>query len=265
MTPDTRSRRNLKANSWAKNVASAASIICVVFSSHVTFGSISVTRAESFGYGCPDAGSTSISFAPDNSSFSILFSTMDVKIETDVPSPLPTRKECYVDIDFKIPENMQLEIYEVEYRGFMSLSSSNASGIVKNNHYFLPGVIEKNNGSVGGGGEKDGGMIKISSGPLNDSFYWNSRRVEGGQLKKFASTCRGRANLRIDSEVNVDAFKPGDFAFVQLDSGDVNFSGQFKLGLAPCGAANKYRQKVCKKGKCYQFDPRTGRSTVSVD
>ena len=204
-----------------------------------------------------DPQTTSITMSPDNKSFSILYSDMQVQANQDTPLEV---KKCYVDIDFAIPPNTQLEFVKVQYRGFMELLDAGTYGSLNNHHYFLNGATVYPNNTRQPGGTQIGGTLFSKYGPTSEEVFWEaSFKVGDGQIKSI-SRCNGNPKLRIDTKMTINRFETGLGGLVGLDSADGDLLTTYEVTLKPCDKDNQRVEKICKKGTCYYFDPRTGQS-----
>lgn len=217
---------------------------------------IQVIRKGVAGGNC-DAFGTSITMSPDNTAFSVIYSGMTAEANAEVSAQ---EKTCYVDIDFAIPPNTQLEFVKVQYRGYMSLFDPQTYGRVNSHHYFLNGTTEYPGGQRQPGGLLAGGITYSKYGPLDDSLFWDAEFRSGDGKIKSISRCVGTAKLRIDTKVFVNRFDEGTGGLVALDSADGQLYTDYQMVLRPCDKGNQRFEKVCRQGKCYYYDPRTGRS-----
>lgn len=217
---------------------------------------IQVLNKQVAGGDC-DALGTSITMSPDNASFSILYSGMSAEAS---PEQAVAQKKCYVDIDFAIPPNTQLEFVKIQYRGFMGLFDAQTFGMIKSHHYFLNGTTEFPGGQRQPGGLLAGGIKYTGYGPVNNDVFWEAAFRSGDSNIKSISRCVGSAKLRIDTEILVNRFDEGAGGIVALDTADGQLETVYQVALRPCDKGNQRFEKVCRQGSCYYFDPRTGRS-----
>lgn len=144
------------------------------------------------GSGCPK-GSVSVAFAPDNLSFSVIYSSFVAA--TPGRFHFFDTKNCSVIIPLKVPEGMQVRVSRVDYRGFVSLPVRNSFGVFNARYGFRPryGRIPS---SVGFGHRFQG--------PIAEDYFLSSGDLHGGQgVEVGSSGCGGVTQLRLDSSLLV--------------------------------------------------------------
>ena len=76
-------------------------------------GYVDVSNMKVFGSGCPD-GSVNIISSTDEKTVTVLFSSYYVQTNDDKTFD---RKSCNIAVPFNIPENKQVALYQLDYRG----------------------------------------------------------------------------------------------------------------------------------------------------
>ena len=76
-------------------------------------GYVDVSNMKVFGSGCPD-GSVNIISSTDEKTVTVLFSSYYVQTTDDKTFD---RKSCNIAVPFNIPENKQVALYQLDYRG----------------------------------------------------------------------------------------------------------------------------------------------------
>jgi hypothetical protein len=186
---------------------------------------ISVGQANYQGNGCP-AGTMQAVFAPDNLSFSILFDQFVAEIQTKGRDVM----NCSALIPISIPNNVQMEITRVDFRGFVNLPSNKSKAVLNSVFNFR-----------GPGGDRDRMTLhyrfdgpsttdyEISTSTLNDA----GQTVDQTEL----SPCGGSFNLRITNQLVVQSKEPG--AQVTIDSIDGSSNAVYYVNWRACSATKK--------------------------
>merc|ERR1719413_200943 len=89
-----------------------------------------------FGSGCPD-GSVNIISSTDEKTVTVLFSSYYVET-TD--SKTFDRKSCNIAVPFNIPENKQVALYQLDYRGYTWVPEGDDSETNLGVEYFFAGT-----------------------------------------------------------------------------------------------------------------------------
>lgn len=216
---------------------------------------IQVTGSRYRGAGCPD-GSTEITFTPDNTVFSLLFSRMNVD-SNQFRNPGHAMNmgllECQVDIDINIPMGMQLELTEVSFKAFMDLPDEKTYGTLNSYQYFVGGTVDHQFGRVPGS-MLIGGLSFIKKGPLSDNVEFKTSYLARGRnglvTGKHISSCEGKADFKMKIQSKAHTFNVNTMGSVMLDTADGQFGSQYQLALKPCDEMNLRRIRLCKRGTC---------------
>lgn len=220
-----------------------------------SWAQINVTGVRYAGAGCPQ-GSAQISFSPGNSAFSILFGGPMNISSADSPSPESNASygyaDCTIDLDISIPVGQQLELASVDYRGFMSLPSSQTYGRIISTHYIRGGTVDTPNRRRDWGSRYIGGVTMSKQGPLDSDVFFRANYGFGVSPGKLYSRCSGSANIRIKVEAATHTFDVSQNTLVTMDSADGSFAADYGIALRPCDAENRRLDKICKRGSCPQ-------------
>ena len=204
-------------------------ILGISLISSLAYSQVQYLGHQSSGKGCPN-GTASVTLAPDNSSFTILYSEMQT--QADGPRK-EARKVCDVVLNFEIPKGLQLEFTAVEYRGFMGLDGAGAWGYVNSRAYFVNGYKVIPGGRPQLTTDLTAPILRFfQQGPLFEEFTW--RADYNGRLQRVISACQGSAQAKIKTEIISSNGPEGGSSSVNLDSVDGSFSQEYKIALKPC-------------------------------
>ena len=211
-----------------------------------------------------DESNTSVVLSPDNTAFTILFSslvTSTVGVEPNQNNmKYAPQKSCNVRINFRPRPGHQIELKYVEYRGYMDAPGPKTYAWFQSKHEFIGGsVITKEMGRVNT--SRFVGALGIYKNNLpqgGQEVLWQARYA-GTDPKRdigaYISNCTGTAPLSIEASVKAHTFDPNIDATVMMDSADGQIrTGQttrYEVREVPCDAWNKQRDKVCRRGTCH--------------
>jgi hypothetical protein len=215
-------------------------------------------RAIITGPHCND-GNTRVVFSPDNATFTILYdelstSTRDgVRSESAVHAP---NKICRIRIPFTTARGKQVELQQVDYRGFVSAPSDKAYGVIESKHRFPNGTVVVANGRWPSD-RMLSGLLFFKQGPFQENVTWAARyspTASSPNMGLHVSLCDGAANLDIETSIRAHSFDPADEVEVMLDSADATLgaSATYKVVEKNCDEVNRRRERVCRRGTCPQ-------------
>jgi Domain of unknown function (DUF4360) len=135
---------------------------------------VEIVGADYGGNGCP-GGSASVTVAPDGQSLSVLFDkySANAKIQTE------SRKSCNLTIPIKVPNGLQVSLFDVDYRGYVA---PNTSGALRAEYFFA--------------GQRGPVVQQTFNGETN-----YEKRDTLGLLSNVWSQCNASPNLRINSSL----------------------------------------------------------------
>lgn len=181
---------------------------------------LNVGNAAHAGNGCP-AGTMSVTFAPDNLSFSILF---DNFVAEAGRAQKHDDMICAIVIPIEIPKGVQMEITRVDYRGFVGLPEASR------------GVIRSVVNFRGRGGDRDRLTLHYQFlGPLMDNYELSTDTLDddGPRDQTELSPCGGSAQLRIRNELKLVS-RGGESASMTLDSVDGSSNAIYYVNWRQC-------------------------------
>jgi len=187
-------------------------------------GRVGVGRPNAGGNGCP-AGSMQVVFAPDNLSFSILF---DQFVAEAAGGPGQRRDviACDALIPIELPDNMQMEITRVDYRGFISLPNPQSKAKL---HTIL--------NFRGRGGDGDRVNLRFNfDGPVQDNYLITTDLLNqgNGSANPEISPCGGTTNLRVYNQLVINSRRPGEQAMATIDSIDGSANAIYHVNWRQC-------------------------------
>ncbi|MES2965389.1 MAG: DUF4360 domain-containing protein [Bdellovibrionota bacterium] len=158
------------------------------------------------GSGCPQ-NTASATLSPDGTALSILFDQFIV--EAGGPSGRRVDyKSCNLAIPVNIPQGYSVSIFQVDYRGFNSLTYGARSQLT--NDYFF---------QTGSGGSRTVRLAKSFVGPNNNDYLTTDRLAVNALVW---TACGEQATLRINSNMRVYANSRMEQALSTVDSADVS-------------------------------------------
>lgn len=183
-------------------------------------GRIPLGQLQFGGNGCP-AGTMRVAFAPDSLSFSVLFDQFVAETKEGDRRGLDVMT-CDALVPVQIPENTQMEITRVDFRGFSALPQG-AYAELHSVFNFL-----------GRGGDGDRMNLKYRfTGPTTENYEISSDVITNGDTE--ISPCGGTAILRIRNQLRVVA-KSREQATVTLDSVDGSAHAVYQVSWRTCRA-----------------------------
>lgn len=187
---------------------------------------LQIGQPSSGGNGCP-AGTMSVVWAPDNLSFSILF---DQFVASAEPGARRDVMSCDALIPVTLPDNMQMEITRVDYRGFIMLPDARAKAKLHALFNFR-----------GRGGDGDRMNLRFDfAGPVTDNYTISSDVLNGGgdAPNPEVSPCGGTTQLRIFNQLVVQAPGRESQAQATIDSIDGQANAVYYVNWRACTGRN---------------------------
>ncbi len=182
---------------------------------------VSVGQANYAGNGCP-AGTMQAVFAPDNLSFSILFDSFVAEITTKGRDVM----NCTALIPISIPNNVQMEITRVDFRGFVNLPSNRSRAVLNSVFNFR-----------GPGGDRDRMTLRYRfDGPTATDYEISTSTLNDNQVVEQTelSPCGDSFHLRITNQLTVQSREAG--AQVTIDSIDGSSNAVYYVNWRACEA-----------------------------
>lgn len=183
-------------------------------------------RLSHAGNGCPE-GTMQVVFAPDNLSFTVLFDQFIAEVH-----PGDTRRDlitCNALIPIQIPENMQMEITRVDFRGFVALPQSA--------HAALTSVFNFRDRR----GERDRMNLRYRfEGPVMDDYEISTDVMRSSQDSEL-SPCGGAVQLRVKNQLKVVSRDRMEPAQVTLDSIDGASHAIYHVNWRSCRSRGRGR------------------------
>ncbi|MES3039097.1 MAG: DUF4360 domain-containing protein [Bdellovibrionota bacterium] len=183
------------------------------------------------GNGCP-SGTYAVVFAPDQSSFSVLFSRMNVATKNAQRQDADSKRaKCVVSVDMQLAPGTQISLDRVDYRGFYILEK-NAKLAMISEHFFENGatlVRKQNKDMYVAGGTAPGGMRQRLRGPGSESFFWTATKSNQESI----SPCGGGTRLHVVTSVVLQGGGNSQ-SQASVDSADGTFSQYYQLNVGPC-------------------------------
>lgn len=200
-------------------------------------GRVEPGRPNFGGNGCP-AGTMSVAFAPDNLSFSIIF---DQFVAETTPGMRRDVMTCDALIPITLPDNMQMQITRVDFRGFVALP--------------LPGM-RANLHSVfnfrGRGGDGEQMNLRYSfQGPVMDTYEISTDAIGDNQTE--TSPCGGTVQLRVFNQLQIVSRPSKETASVTIDSIDGAAHATYYVNWKTCNTTRDDRDPRAQR------DPRNPR------
>ncbi|HYW20066.1 MAG TPA: DUF4360 domain-containing protein [Nodularia sp. (in: cyanobacteria)] len=97
----------------------AATLMTASVSPAFASDKVEIVGAEYGGNGCPE-GSASVTVSPDGQELSLLFD----KFIAVGNNTRESRKNCNLTIPIKVPEGLQVSLYDADYRGYVAPSTT---------------------------------------------------------------------------------------------------------------------------------------------
>jgi len=181
---------------------------------------LTVGRLNFAGNGCP-ANTMRVAFAPDNLSFSILFDQFIAEVGENKHGM--DAITCNAIIPVEIPENMQMEITRVDFRGFVSLPQGSIATLLSNFNFAGPG------------GDRDRMNLRFTfSGPVQDNYEISTDSLGATQDSEL-SPCGGTVHLRVVNQLRVQSrSRTAEAAQVTIDSIDGSSNAIYYVNWRAC-------------------------------
>ncbi|MBK9323292.1 MAG: DUF4360 domain-containing protein [Bdellovibrionaceae bacterium] len=177
------------------------------------------------GNGCPQ-GSMRVVFSPDNLSFSLLFDQFIAEVVDPSASPKDVMA-CDVIIPLQIPNDMQMTITRIDFRGFSALPER-ARGVLHSMFNFR------------GRGDGDRMNLRyIFNGPLMENYELSSDALAPGETE--TSPCGGAFQLRILNQLRIHTARKGEPASITLDSVDGSSEATYFVNWQACSGQRRVR------------------------
>lgn len=179
------------------------------------------------GNGCP-ANTMRVAFAPDNLSFSILFDQFVAQIGEGRNGM--DAMTCNAIIPIELPDNMQMEITRVDFRGFVSLPQGTVANLTSMFNFAGPG------------GDRDRMNLRFNfAGPVQDNYdiSTDAMNAAGGVQQSELSPCGGTVQLRVMNQLRVQSrSRAGEAAQVTIDSIDGSGNAIYFVNWRACQREN---------------------------
>ena len=161
---------------------------------------VEIKVVKTNGSGCR-AGSAEVAVSPDNTAFTVTYSTYLAQVGGDAKKKEAT-KDCKLSLRVVVPKDFTYAIGRTDYRGFAQLASG-ATGRQSAKYYF-------------NGAGKTAAVQHDFSGPYDD--YWQTTDVGPSAYEP----CGKQRHLNIDTEVTVKAGSsdPAALSVMAMDSTD---------------------------------------------
>jgi hypothetical protein len=186
---------------------------------------VAVGRLNFAGNGCPE-GTMRVAFAPDNLSVSILFDQFVAEIAEGRHGM--DAMTCNAVIPIDLPDNMQMEITRVDFRGFVSLPQGTVANLVSFFNFKGPG------------GDRDRMNLRFNfAGPVMDDYEISTDAMNGGRRAQDSeiSPCGGTVNLRVSNTVRVQSRAHAkEAAQVTIDSIDGSANAVYYVNWRACAS-----------------------------
>ncbi|MCC3769564.1 DUF4360 domain-containing protein [Streptomyces sp. UNOC14_S4] len=199
--------------------AAAAALMAAVFPSaaHATGsgtpppGGVSIEIATVNGSGCP-MGDPAIALAPGYSSFTL--SNVSFTSSTS-DQPAERRKNCQINLYFRVPQGYTYAIAGADLGGFASLAKG-ASGVVRNDYYFQ------------GSATTVPRSVRLV-GPYNDAWQMS---YDNDLVDLVYAPCGEQRNLNLNTSLQVDRGTSDPASVSTITLGDDLFGGTIVHRLA---------------------------------
>ena len=180
-------------------------------------GGVDVSNMMMFGSGCPD-GSVNIISSTDEKTVTVLFSSYYVET-TD--SKTFDRKSCNIAVPFNIPENKQVALYQLDYRG-MFIGNVYFCSLLKRHCFLQIGytwVPEGDDSETNLGVEY---FFAGTKGPIVTRTYTEEEDIFiSDKVPLVWSPCGGSEIFRINTSIKAKkGAKDDEDTFITIDSVD---------------------------------------------
>lgn len=169
------------------------------------------------GNGCPK-NTMSITWAPDNLSFSVIFDQFIASVGPTDKKTIDV-KSCNIIVPMSLPKDMSLVVEKVDYRGFILLP---AKGLAEffSSYSFLPSFFEPSN-------RKPATIRQRFTGELADDYVLTKEK------EVQSSPCGGLVFLNLSNRLSLKAPK-GQDGQMTVDSYDGSGRTEFKMSVKKC-------------------------------
>jgi hypothetical protein len=190
-----------------------AAVLSLALGYHANADDIRLGNPAYGGSGCP-AGTAAVSLTEDQKTLSILF---DQYLAQAGSNGLQLdRKSCNLAIPVHVPQGYSVSIFEVDYRGFVSIPSG-GSGRFGVEYFFA--------------GAEGPRASKTFTGPTDRDFLINHRLAAEALVW---SRCGEDVILRVNSNVLARSNRNLDDALVSVDSTDVRTALVYHIQWKQC-------------------------------
>lgn len=179
---------------------------------------ITVEVAAVNGSGCP-AGTTNVSAAADNTSFTVAYSDYLVQVGVGA-KPTDFRKNCQLSVRIRVPQGFTYAIAQAEYRGFAHLAAG-ANGLQQAGYYFQ-------------GHSSTGYSVHPLQGPFSDNWLTTDRTDVAALVY---APCGEERLLNINTELRVSAGSSDTAkttSFIWMDSAKGSVRTIYQLAWKQC-------------------------------
>lgn len=184
----------------------------------LAWGAAFARPAEAAQDGCPE-GSYTVVVSPDRTTLSILFDKFHIDSSL-AASPLAdgtASRVCHISHPLKLPENMSLGVYKVDYRGYAKLSANQDASLEV--QYAL-----------GPHGNGHGRVFRRNIKGAHEGDYFFTETIGAGQMKRVGCGADAKLNVRIALALRAS----GD-AMASLDTSDGKSAAMvYHLNLKKC-------------------------------
>jgi hypothetical protein len=190
-------------------------------------GRIQVGNPAAGGNGCP-AGTMQVVWAPDNLSFSILFDQFIAQAQGTRGQKRDVMA-CDALIPITLPDNMQMEITRVDYRGFIMLPDQRSKAKLHALFNFR-----------GRGGDGDRLNLRFTfDGPVADNYSISTDLLNNGNgPNPEVSPCGGQTQLRVYNQLVIQSPTRDSQAQATIDSIDGQANAVYYVNWRACKARN---------------------------
>lgn len=182
---------------------------------------VRITGVSYSGSGCPQ-DTVSTAFSPDTSSFSILYSAMNLNVGGPTIQSTDTRS-CEVQIRVRLPFGYGINVESADFRGFVSLDG----GVVAHNE--VQTQIDSNPLAALGFG------VQVFAGPRQENYLLRAQRPNL-QLPK-ALLClplKRDRTLTVKTRIKMTGGEGARLGMMSVDSADGRIEQKYLLSLRRC-------------------------------
>jgi hypothetical protein len=170
------------------------------------------------GSGCP-AGTASVTVAPDNTAFTISYSTYLAQVGVGA-KPTDMRKNCQISLNVHVPSGFTYAITEADYRGYANLAKG-ATALERANYYFQ--------------GQRPTAFVEHPlAGPMDDDWEF----YDTADLASLSwAPCGEERFLNINTELRANGGTSDlkhTTSFIEMDSVDGNIVTEYHFSWMQC-------------------------------